>query len=316
MDCRLVVPSNGEAASRDQALPGHEFADAPPSAWVPPMTPVQIRDFGDPRLSDYQNLKDATLAARRGRFIVEGRVNLEVLLARSAHRPASILLSERAYGSMQTNLNALQPACPVYVADQPLLDRVVGFSIHRGVLAACARGRALDPIELARNLLDREPTPRIVVLERVINHDNVGGIFRNAMALGARAVVLCPETCDPLYRKSIRTSMGGALCVPFARASDWPGALGRLRELGYEIVALDPSESGIGSDALDPASLGPTALLLGSEGPGLSDAALSQADRRLRIEMEPGVDSLNVATATGIALHALRVGRIDGGMSR
>jgi tRNA G18 (ribose-2'-O)-methylase SpoU len=278
------------------------------------MDRIEIREFEDPRLADYQNLKDSTLAARRGRFIVEGRGNLEVLLDRSPHTPESILLSERTYRSLAPRLTELTPVCPVYVGPQSVLDRVVGFSIHRGCLAACRRPAPMDPGELAARLIREEPAPRILVLEGVGNHDNVGGVFRNAMALGGRAVILCPESCDPLYRKAIRTSMGGSLCLPFARASKWPDALGSLRDLGYEILALDPGAEGISLGALDVESLGPVALLLGTEGSGLSAAALSLADRRVRIDMEAGVDSLNVSMAAGIALYALRGGsdRVSG----
>jgi tRNA G18 (ribose-2'-O)-methylase SpoU len=276
------------------------------------MPRVAIRDFGDPRLADYQNLKDAMLASQRGRFIVEGRGNLEVLFARSSYRPVSILLSERTERSMALWLKDTEPDCPVYVAEQSVLDRVVGFPIHRGCLAVCERGASRDSLALTAALLEREAAPRILVLEGLTNHDNVGGIFRNAMALGGRAVILCPQTCDPLYRKAIRTSMGGSLCVPFARAADWPGVLGRLREQGYEVVALDPGQASTRLDAFELRSLGPTALLLGTEGAGLSDAALGYADRRLRIGMEAGVDSLNVSVAAAIALHALRDPRPDG----
>jgi tRNA G18 (ribose-2'-O)-methylase SpoU len=276
------------------------------------MPRVAIRDFGDPRLADYQNLKDATLASQRGRFIVEGRGNLEVLFARSSYRPVSILLSERAERSMALWLKETEPVCPVYVAEQPVLDRVVGFPIHRGCLAACERGEARDAMELAAVLLEDEAAPRILVLEGLSNHDNVGGIFRNAMALGGRGVILCPKTCDPLYRKAIRTSMGGSLCVPFARAADWPAALGKLRDQGYEVVALDPGQANIELDDFDLRRLGPTALLLGTEGAGLSDEALAHADRCLRIGMEAGVDSLNVSVAAAIALHSLRDRRPNG----
>lgn len=268
---------------------------------------IEIRDFEDPRIDDFRNLKDATLARGRGRFIVEGRGNLEVLLERSPHQPRSILLSERAYRTLSARLEASPPPCPVLVASQSLLDRIAGFSIHRGCLASCDRGQEADPLALAAGLLEEEAAPRILVLEGIINHDNVGSIFRNAMALGGRAVLLCPQTCDPLYRKSIRTSMGGALCVPFARMKDWPSALGQLRERGYQILAMDPAETGTRLEDLDARACGPTALLMGTEGAGLTDAALAHADRRVRIGMESGVDSLNVAVAAGIALHALRV---------
>ncbi|MEE8165357.1 MAG: RNA methyltransferase, partial [Myxococcota bacterium] len=214
--------------------------------------------------------------------------------------------------SMARWLQETEPDCPVYVAEQPVVDRVVGFPIHRGCLAACERGEARDSTALAAALLEDEAAPRIIVLEGLSNHDNVGGIFRNAMALGGRGVILCPQTCDPLYRKAIRTSMGGSLCVPFARAADWPVVLGRLRDQGYEVVALDPGQAGIELDAFDARSLGPTALLLGTEGAGLSDAALVYADHCIRIGMEAGVDSLNVSVAAAIALHSLRDPRPDG----
>jgi len=272
---------------------------------------IEVFDFEDPRLAAYQNLKDATLANRHGRFIVEGHSNIDVLLSRSDFRPESILLSERAERSFARRLDELGPECPVYVAQQSVLDRVVGFSIHRGCLAVCLRPKEVDAIELAARVSSSERAPRLLVLERIRNHDNVGGIFRNAMALGGRGVILCPESCDPLYRKAIRTSMGGVLCLPFARAKSWPGLLGRLRGLGYEILALDPGESGVELDRIrregESAFDRPVALLLGTEGEGLSDEAIECSDRRIRIGMETGVDSLNVAVASGIALHALRI---------
>ncbi len=275
-----------------------------------------VDDFEDPRLADYRNLKDATLAVARGRFIVEGRGTLQVLLSRSHYRPDSILLNERSFAALEATLGELEPDCPVYVGAQRLLDRIVGFPIHRGCLASCAREDPHDPLALARRVRLREAAPRILVLEGLRNLDNVGLIFRNAMALGARAVFLCTRSCDPLYRKAIRTSMGGSLCVPFARAADLPELLAGLRELGFEVLALDPADSSEDIRSLDVSGVGASALLLGTEGPGLSDAALAAADRRVRIAMEAGVDSLNVAVAVGIALALLRnvddVGDLDG----
>jgi tRNA G18 (ribose-2'-O)-methylase SpoU len=265
-----------------------------------------VTDFDDPRLDDYRNLKDATLAGTRGRFIVEGRGTLRVLLSRSRYRPDSILLNERSFAALEADLANFEPACPIYVGDQPLLDRIVGFPIHRGCLASCGRGDLEDPLELARRVQGEEVAPRIVVLEGLTNLDNVGLIFRNAMALGARAVLLCSRSCDPLYRKAIRTSMGGSLCVPFARAEDLPELLSRLGEMGFEVLAFDPGEPGVEIRSLDASRLGPTALLFGTEGPGLSAQALAAADRRVRIGMEEGVDSLNVAVSAGIALSLLR----------
>lgn len=270
------------------------------------MQQERIDDFLDPRISDYRNLKDARLLADRGRFVVEGRGNLRVLLERSRFTPDSILLSERAFASLGESLDALGPRCPVYVAARSVIDRIVGFPIHRGSLAVCARPAACDPLALARKTLVGDPSPRLLVLEGIIDHDNVGGIFRNAMALGAGAVLLCPRTVDPLYRKAIRTSMGGSLIVPFGRAAALAPLLEGLQALGFELLALDPSPEASDLADLEPERLGPVALLLGTEGAGLSEEALARADRRLRIAMEPGVDSLNVSVAAGIALHRLR----------
>ncbi len=271
------------------------------------MQSVTVDDFEDPRLDIYRNLKDSALAGARGRFIVEGRGNLLVLLERSAYRPQSILLSERTFASLESELEQQKPDCPIFVAEQSILDRIVGFAFHRGCLANCRRGDSEDPLELAERILKRESAPRVIVLEGLTNLDNVGLIFRNAMALGGHAILLCPRSCDPLYRKAIRTSMGGSLCIPFARSVDFEGLLTGLKTLGFEILAFDPGEESAEIRSLQPARLGPTVLLFGTEGPGLSAAALSHADRRIRIEMEPGVDSLNVGVAAGIGLSTLRV---------
>ncbi|MCA9504124.1 MAG: RNA methyltransferase [Spirochaetaceae bacterium] len=264
-----------------------------------------IADLHDPRIDDYRNLKDATLASSRHRFIVEGRGNLLVLLSSSSHRPASILLSRRTFDGLAADLERLAPDCPIYVAEQALLDAIVGYPIHRGCLAACDRGAARDALGLVDEVLSERPAARFVLLEGLTNHDNVGGIFRNAMALGADAVLLCPRCCDPLYRKAVRTSMGGVLVVPFAQAEDLGRLLDGLRARGVEVLALDPGEPGEDLAAMGEAPAGPVALLLGTEGPGLTQEALARADRRVRIAMRPGVDSLNVAVAAGIALHRL-----------
>ncbi|MEZ4278388.1 MAG: RNA methyltransferase [Myxococcota bacterium] len=289
----------------------------------------EIADLGDPRLADYRNLKDAELLLRRDRFIVEGRGNLRVLLARTALRPDSLLLSQAAFAALEVDLASLGTesvaggaarlaGVPVFVAKQAVLDAIVGFRVHRGALAVCRRPPPRDPRALAEAIVAGERAPRVVVLEGVRDADNVGGIFRAAMALGARAVFLCGQSCDPLYRKAIRTSMGGSLCVPFTRGGEAAPLIEGLRAAGFGVLAFDPKPPGevLGSA---PSRLGgPLALLLGTEGEGLSAAALAGATRRVRIEMEPGVDSLNVAMAAAIGLHALRppadAGRdLDGG---
>lgn len=269
------------------------------------MQPHRIEDWDDPRVADYRNLKDADLL-RRDRFIVEGRGNLQVLLTQSTHRPHSILLSERAWHSLRDELTDPAIAETLYVAEQSVLDRVVGFSIHRGVLASCPRPALPSAAALTESVLGRGANARLVVLEGLTNHDNVGGIFRSAMAFGVQGVLLCARSCDPLYRKATRTSMGGSLIVPYARAESVPDTLSSLRAKGFSVVALDPDPAGQDLAALSASALGPVALVVGTEGAGLSEAACAEATHRVRIDMEPNVDSLNVSVATAIALHRFR----------
>jgi tRNA G18 (ribose-2'-O)-methylase SpoU len=181
-----------------------------------------------------------------------------------------------------------------------------GYNIHRGCLAIAERppGKSLDDLLRSTGLL--------VVLEGVANADNVGGVFRNAAAFGAGAVILSPTCCDPFYRKAIRTSMGATLSVPFVWLDQWPAPLAALGRAGFTLVALtlrEPSESLDAFAAMRPAGPGKLALVLGAEGSGLSAAVEAMADSRVRIPMRPEVDSLNLAVAAGIALHRLRDGR-------
>jgi tRNA G18 (ribose-2'-O)-methylase SpoU len=271
-------------------------------AALTPVPPILIEALDDPRVEGYADLKDRHLRLREGLFVVEGRVNLRCLIEDSPHRPLSLLLSPAAHTALTDVLEKLSPDVPVYLASHDVLRGLVGYKLHRGCLALCRRPDELG-VEKLLTAAPAAPAPSlVVVLEELANHDNVGGVFRNAMAFGAHAVVLCPRTCDPLYRKAIRTSMGGTLCVPFARAGAWPGdALEALRAADYQLVALDPA-----GKSLDPRSAPlprRTALILGSEGAGLSDAVRQIVDIGLRIEMASEVDSLNVATAGAIAMH-------------
>jgi len=265
---------------------------------------IEIERLDDPRVADYRDIRDRDMARRRGLFVVEGRGTLRCLVERSPFRPRSVLLGETARAALVDVLDRLDPAVPVYCAPREVMEVVAGFAIHRGCLALVERPAETGIGPIVAGL--PEGDSRVVVLEGLSNHDNVGGLFRNAMAFGADAAVLCPRCCDPLYRKAIRTSMGGSLCVPFARAERWPDDLDRLRARGYAIVALDPA----GDEALD-AVAGSlprrVAFVVGTEGEGLSPEIRSTADHRVRIEMAPGADSVNVATAAAIALHAHRV---------
>jgi tRNA G18 (ribose-2'-O)-methylase SpoU len=259
------------------------------------MTVVRIDDADDPRLADYRDLKDGGLRLRRGSFIAESRQVVRTLLTASPYRARSVLLTEAALGGLK---DVLDDGIPVYLARDETIRGVVGFAFHRGCLAAGERPPdvVLDALLPARLLL---------VLERVTNPDNVGAVFRSAMAFGADGVLLSPGSADPLYRKAIRVSMGGTLRVPFARLDDWPTPLARLRDAGFTVVALAPDAT-LDIAELDKArATGRTALLLGAEEDGLSAAARACADVEVAIRMAPGADSLNVATAAAIALHRL-----------
>jgi len=267
-----------------------------------PIEPID--DAADPRLDDYRDLRDSALRLRRGLFIVESREVVRQFLAGTRFRARSALMTPPALAALGPALAAAEPAPRVFVAHHDVIRAVSGFHFHRGCLAVGERGA--EPA--AADLLAL-PGPRLtLVLDDLTNPDNVGAAFRNAMAFGVDAVLLSPGSVDPLYRKSIRTSMGGALRVPFARLPEWAEGLARIRAAGYAIVALTPDAAasdlaGLGVDAPLPERV---ALLVGSEGRGLGADARGAADVGARIPMAPGVDSLNAGTAIGIALYQLR----------
>jgi tRNA G18 (ribose-2'-O)-methylase SpoU len=272
---------------------------------------TRVTSLDDDRLVDYRDLREADLAARRMAFIAESEVVLRVLLARSRFPVRSIFLAASRLPKLADLLLSVDPSVPVYVGEQDLLNQIVGFRIHRGILAAGQR----QPVPTAAELCDQVGTGarRLVVLEGLTNHDNVGGVFRNAAAFGVDGVLYDSSTCDPLYRKAIRVSVGAALFVPFGRCGTAREAIDTLRGFGFEVLALSPRPDGD-----DLAELGRrwtcgdrVALLVGTEGPGLTSAALAAADRVVRIAMARGFDSLNVATATAIALHALWTSQRD-----
>jgi tRNA G18 (ribose-2'-O)-methylase SpoU len=200
----------------------------------------------------------------------------------------------------------------VYVASRDVIMAATGFDLHRGCLALAERppARGFEGVVAAADLF--------VVLERVVDADNVGSVFRSAEAFGAGAVLLSPGCADPFYRKAIRTSSGAALVVPFAAAEPWPGALDRLRAGGVVVAAATPEADAmdIGAFVRTPAARGPIAVLLGTEGHGLTAEARAHADIRIRIPMTGALDSLNIATATGIALHRLHEARRGNGPDR
>lgn len=251
----------------------------------------------DVRLDEYRNIPDSELVERRGRFVAEGRLVVTRLLAERTLVTRSVMVTETARASLSDVL-APRPEVPVYVVPQGLMDEIAGFNVHRGCLAIGERPRPARWQDFTSGPL--------VVLERVANADNVGSVFRNAAAFSAGGVLLDPASTDPLYRKAIRTSMGAALIVPFARAQPWPGVLHELRAQGFTLVAMTPSVHAPTLRQCAAAVAGRrTALVLGHEGDGLSQAALDACDRQARIPMAPGVDSLNVASASAVALYEL-----------
>ncbi len=262
-------------------------------------TIVPIDDASDDRLAPYLKVRERDLVGRRGEFIAEGEVVVRVLLGpASRFAAASLLIAEKRLARLGPLIETLPPETPVYVAGQAVMDAVVGFHIHRGILA-----HGVAPADRgAEALLAGLPSRALVLaLFGVSNHDNVGGIFRNAAAFGADAVLLDGACCDPLYRKAIRVSVGAALSVPFARFAPDEDPLGLLDRAGFTALALSPAgaERLAGLERADR-----TAVLLGAEGEGLPGAILARA-RTVAIPMAPGWDSLNVAAASAVVLHEL-----------
>ena len=263
---------------------------------MPPLIPVS--SAGDPRLADYVRLTDVrlrrSLEAAHGLFVAEGEKVIRRAIA-AGHPVRSLLVTE----DKLAGLADLAAACPgpVYVIAPATAEALTGYRVHRGTLASMQR----RPLPMVADLV--AAARRIVVLEDIVDHANVGAIFRCAAALGFDAVILAPRCADPLYRRAVKVSMGAVFSVPYARMDDWRGGLDLLRAAGFRVLALTPA-----SDAVPigqtPAG-GKIALLLGTEGDGLSARWLAAADARVRIPMSGGVDSLNVASAAAIACYLL-----------
>lgn len=266
-------------------------------------SPVPIADPDDPRVAAYRDVRERDLVGREGLFIAEGEVVVRVLLRRSVHAPVSLLLAEKRVAGLADLIADLPEDVPVYAASQAVMDAIAGFHIHRGILAVGRRTPAPAPGALLGSAGERAS---VVVLFGIANHDNMGGIFRNAAAFGAHAVLLDADCCDPLYRKAIRVSVGAALTVPFARIERGEDALDLLAAHGFPALALSPTGTERLAEVGGPARV---AALFGTEGPGLPEAVLARA-RTVRIPMAGDLDSLNVATSSGIVLHHLAFGRV------
>jgi tRNA G18 (ribose-2'-O)-methylase SpoU len=263
---------------------------------------VAITDPADPRIDAYRDIRERDLVGRDGLFVAEGRVVLAMLVASSAFAAQSLLIAEHRLPALADLIAPLSDDVPVYAVAQAVMDGIAGFPLHRGILAIGRRTATPDADALLGGI---DGDGDVLLLSGIGNHDNMGGIFRNAAAFGVRAILLDSDCCDPLYRKAIRVSVGAALLVPFARLARDEDAVGLLERHGFAPIALSPSGA---TTLADHRPQRRNAVLLGSEGPGLAPALLARTTS-VRIAMAPGFDSLNVATTSGIVLHHLATGR-------
>jgi len=280
---------------------------------VVPQT-VCIDSADDPRLTDYTRLTDVSLRthleAEHGLFIAEGSKVISRAVA-AGYPVRSVLLgrgrlADLAALGLDSAVDGSVVDAPVYVVPDEVAEGITGYRVHRGALASLGR----KPLPAVSEVI--ESARRIVVLEDLVDHGNVGAIFRCAAALGVDAVVLSPRCADPLYRRSVKVSMGAVFAIPYARMTDWYDGLSSLRKAGFRVLALTPDERAtpISSALPDAGGADRVALLLGTEGDGLSSRWLRETDEAVRIPMSPaargaGVDSLNVVAAAAIACHLL-----------
>jgi tRNA G18 (ribose-2'-O)-methylase SpoU len=266
------------------------------------MHTVRIDDLDHPGLADYSGLTDVALRRLSepagGLYIAESSKVIARAIA-AGHRPRSVLVQEQWLPEMEALLAPFD--APIYVGASELLERLTGFNLHRGALAAMHRPELPAVAELIAD------ARRVVVIEDVVDHTNVGAIFRAAAGLGADAVLITPRCADPLYRRSVRVSMGTVLQVPWTRLPEWPEGADMLKAAGFHIAALALVDGAVTLDRLADDPPERLAILLGTEGDGLSRAAIASADTIVTIPMFHGVDSLNVASASAVALWALRV---------
>jgi tRNA G18 (ribose-2'-O)-methylase SpoU len=261
-----------------------------------------LESADDPRVADYTQLTDVHLRKLRepaeGMYIAESSRVLRRALA-AGHRPRSFFLAEKWLQDLADVFEAY-PDVPAYIGSAALLEEITGFHLHRGAMAAMHRPA---PVPLPELLAGAR---RIAVLEDIVDHTNVGAIFRSAAALGLDAVLVSPRGGDPLYRRSVRVSMGTVFQVPWARLADWPGELAVLKEHGFLVAAMELTPDAVDVDVLAGRNPDRLALVLGTEGAGMSDATLAAVDLAVKIPMRPGVDSLNVAAASAVAFWELR----------
>ena len=267
------------------------------------MNLVRLDSAADPRVADYAQLTDTALRRRRepaeGMYIAESSKVLRRAIA-AGHTPRSFFLTDKWLEDLRDVIDRF-PEVPVFVGTPEVLEAITGFHLHRGAMAAMHRPAPLpveDVLAGAR---------RVAVLEDIVDHTNVGAIFRSAAAMGMDAVLLSPQCADPLYRRSIRVSMGTVFQIPWARLPEWPEDVGVLRDAGFTTAALELADDAITLDELERRSYDKLALVLGTEGAGVKEQTLDRVDLTVMIPMRAGVDSLNVAAASAVAFWACRV---------
>ncbi len=261
---------------------------------------LTITDPGDERIADYRALTDVELRTRweppHGLFIAEGELVLRRAL-RAGYPVRSVLIDAKRVD--QVAALDLGAGTPVYAAGQDVLEAVTGFHVHRGILASFRRRELPSVAEVLA------ASRRLVILEDINNHTNLGAVYRGAAALGFDGVLLSPSCADPLYRRSVRVSMGEVFAIPYARLDPWPNALDVVRAAGFTLIAMTPASDSVPLNELDETARNRPALLFGAEGSGLSARAMAAADVRVAIPMHRGVDSLNVAASAAVAFWEL-----------
>jgi len=271
--------------------------------------PIEITDPADERVRDYFTLTDVKLRARlepeRGLYLAESEKVIRRALA-AGHRPRSFLMGQRWVTDLSDLVDqAESEKVPVYVAPAGVIEAMTGFHLHRGALASMHRPSMQAPEVLLQNAL-RQNASRVVVLEDIVDHTNIGAVFRSCAALGVDAVLVTPRCADPLYRRAVRVSMGTVFQVPWTRIDPWPAGLQVLRDHGFTVAAFALGDGAISLDDLAADQPDRLAMVFGTEGDGLSRLAVKGADVVVKIPMAGAVDSLNIAAASAVAIWALR----------
>lgn len=266
------------------------------------MNLIPVYDPDDPRLIDYTRLTDVDLRRVRepeeGLYLAESAKVIARAL-KAGHVPRSVLTLDKWLDDLASLLEGY-PELPVYVGEAAVLEKVTGFLMHRGALASMNRPRLASVAEVVSN------ARRVAVLEHLVDHTNVGAVFRSAAALGVDAVLVSPRCADPLYRRSVRVSMGTVFQVPWTRCSSWPGDLDALKDEGFLVAGLTLRDGAISLDDLVAENAAKLALVFGTEGHGLTSSLEARLDRAVTIPMMNGVDSLNVAASSAVAFYATR----------